>query len=260
MVLTLRFYVDVVKLSLDKGRCIGCDVCSKVCPKEAISVMDAGGRLKVSIDQSKCVLCGACEPLCPTGAIRVRVNDKGGNLLVEKGGFPLPLEKLHLDTSSCPEGCADAAKACPTGALRSEGETVKFEDWRCLRCPWCEDACEHGAVKVNPFFLGTIAIDTSKCSDGCDACSKVCPTGAIRMEGGKPKVLDRYCVFCNACLLVCKDGAIDVRRYHAFVSEGFSALWSSSLAKLLEVRSSARQLDAHSRKKLRSLLSKSRVV
>jgi len=256
----LRFYVDTVKLSLDKSRCIGCDICSKVCPKEAVSVVVRDGRPAISIDESKCVLCGACEPLCPTSAIRVRFNDSDNNLLVERGGFPLPLDKLQLEISRCQEGCAEAAKVCPTGALKLEGGEVEFEEWRCLRCPWCEDACEHGAVRVNPFFLGAISIDVTKCSEGCDACSRVCPTNAIRMEGGKPKVLERYCVFCNACLSVCKEGAIDVSRRQVFVGDGFSALWSLSLQKLLDPRCSARQIDTRPRRKLKSLLSDSRVV
>jgi len=254
---TLRFYVESVALSLDKGLCIKCDVCSKVCPKEALSIRFEGDKARVALDESKCVLCGACEPLCPSNAIRMLFDGREGNVLVDKGGFPTPLKKLVLDPSRCPEGCADAALACPRGALKVTGGAVEIDGGLCLRCPWCEDACNHGAVKANPLFLGMISIDNSKCSRGCDACSRVCPTAAIKMEGGKATVIERYCVFCNACSLACKDMAIDVKRYHVFVGEGFSALWSSALLKLLGQAPSARLLDRTSRDRMRHLVTES---
>ena len=260
LILAKGFYVDNLQLTLDRESCIGCDICSKVCPKEAISIIVKNRKPLVSIDENKCVLCGACEPLCPTNAIRMWFNDKESNVLVEKGGFPKPTKKLDFDILACPVKCVDGAEACPRGALKVLDGSIKFEESKCLRCPWCEDACEHQAMKVFPFFLGRISIDKSKCSKDCDVCSKVCPTNAIKMEGGKPTVKERYCVFCNACLNVCGDNAIDVKRYHVFVEKGFSALLSSSLSKLLDTRSSSRLLDTVQRNRLRSIIFESRVA
>jgi len=254
---TLRFYVESVTLSLDKRLCIKCDVCSKVCPKEAFSIKFEDEKARVVLDESKCVLCGACEPLCPSNAIRMLLDGRESNILVEKGGFPTPPKKLTLDPSKCPEGCTDAASACPRGALRVIEGAVELDEELCLRCPWCEDACKHGAVKANPLFLGRISIDNAKCSKGCDTCSRVCPTAAIKMEDGKAIVTERYCVFCNSCSLACKDMAIDVKRYHVFVREGFSALWPSALLKLLGQAPSARLLDRTSRDRIRRLVSDS---
>ncbi|MBO3802929.1 MAG: 4Fe-4S dicluster domain-containing protein [Candidatus Brockarchaeota archaeon] len=254
-----RFYVDSIELSIDKSLCIRCDVCSKVCPKEAISVTMGEGKAVIALDEGKCVLCGACEPLCPAGAIKVRFNGKRNNVLVEKGGFPTPPQKLAIEAERCPERGADAARACPRGAMKLEGGVASFKEEACLRCPWCEDACVHGAVKVNPLFLGRISIDDTKCSKGCDACAKVCPTAAIKIEGGKARVAERYCVFCNACSIACKDDAITLERYQVFAEGGFSSLWSSALSKLLGQKYSARIVDRSSMGRLRSLVSESRV-
>jgi len=254
---TLRFYVESVSLSLDKSLCIKCDVCSKVCPKEAFSIRFEDGKARLALDESKCVLCGACEPLCPSNAIRVLFNGRESNVLMERGGFPTPLKKLVLDPSKCPEGCAEAASACPRGALKVTAGAVELDGGLCLRCPWCEDACKHGAIRANPLFLGRISIDNTKCTKDCDTCSRVCPTAAIKMEGGKAIVTERYCVFCNTCSLACKDMAIDVKRYNVFVGEGFSALWSSALLRLLGQAPSARLLDRASRDRIRRLVSDS---
>lgn len=53
-----------VKISCDVG-CIGCGICAKNCPKEAITIEN---NLAV-IDYDKCINCGICAKKCPTGAI-----------------------------------------------------------------------------------------------------------------------------------------------------------------------------------------------
>jgi len=58
--------------AVEAQKCIGCGLCSFVCPEEAISLVDG----KAVIDPGKCVNCGICKngnggdyDGCPTGAI-----------------------------------------------------------------------------------------------------------------------------------------------------------------------------------------------
>lgn len=66
---TLRYLPDVVTLTLDVEKCIGCDTCVDVCPHQVFAVEDKKARIA---DRDACMECGACAQNCPVQAVYVR--------------------------------------------------------------------------------------------------------------------------------------------------------------------------------------------
>ena len=73
--------------------CIGCGICTKVCPTGAISfVKNEQGKINsYTIDLKRCMFCGNCEYYCPKGAIKMSnefelATEKRENLLLRYEG------------------------------------------------------------------------------------------------------------------------------------------------------------------------------
>ena len=54
---------------VDRGVCVACGACAKVCPKSAISVWKG---CYARVDEEKCVGCGLCAKTCPAGCVTVK--------------------------------------------------------------------------------------------------------------------------------------------------------------------------------------------
>ena len=60
---------NLITLSLEKEKCIGCTLCQVVCPHRVLEIVT---KKAVIVHKERCIECGACMSNCPVGAIKVR--------------------------------------------------------------------------------------------------------------------------------------------------------------------------------------------
>ena len=65
-----------MKILVDRHKCHGSGECVKVCPRDAISLIDG----VATVDESKCDFDGICIPACPYGAISFSEEKKGASI------------------------------------------------------------------------------------------------------------------------------------------------------------------------------------
>ncbi len=53
----------------DLGKCIGCGLCVRDCPSEALEMIGKGPKAEIIHHLDRCLFCGRCAESCPRGAI-----------------------------------------------------------------------------------------------------------------------------------------------------------------------------------------------
>ncbi len=283
-------HVKNYKLVLDKKRCVGCQICSLACPKEAIKLErqpkisgEKAKRAKIDIDLSKCNFCGICDVSCPYGAIRLTLNGEHVLSVVEKESFPELIRDIEVDEGQCPTDCIDCEDACPLSIvtvkrLTAEGKPVEnlnsltenekkglqikidIQKEYCPCCRVCEFKCPPGVIKVQKFIQGKIAINQEKCPENCTDCLDICPiTGALYLsdEDKKVHVNELFCVYCGACKVVCPvDEALELKRTKIVHSSVRSGAWNKALEKLASPVEMAKELKAKGSERARKSVHK----
>jgi len=280
LVLDWILQVKNYKLTLDRKRCVGCQICTLACPKNAITaqqqtkVAGKAQKAKIDVDLEKCNFCGICDLTCPYGAVKVTQNGTHDLAVLEKESYPQLVKDIVVDTRKCDKACVECETVCPLNLIKIskvayDGKpvtdlsklsdlgkkrvqiTVDIAKEYCPTCRVCEFKCDPGAIRMTKVFEGKIRINREKCPSGCQNCLDVCPiTSALTLgEDKKVYVNELFCTYCGACSNVCPHpDALTLTRTKVNHKPIHSGTWNKTLERLASPESAVKELKAQAAK------------
>ncbi len=114
--------------------CLGFGTCAKVCPFDAIEMVDGVAR----VQKDKCTSCAKCVSACPKNLIEI-VSEKQKVFVAcaskDKGGVA-----RNLCNVSC-IGCKLCEKECPFDAIHVQDNIAIIDYGKCKNCGKCVPVC-----------------------------------------------------------------------------------------------------------------------
>jgi polyferredoxin len=179
-----------LRWTVDKHRCTECNLCVRECRTGAIVWKAEGYWIQ------ECVECFDCEDVCPEDAVKLRLRGPSADIREDKAHLP---EGLDLSKRRFLQSSLIAALTVPILKLKISGRDPhpwlirppgalgeeEFLD-KCIRCAECMKVCPTNGLQPTLFEAGLEGVGTpilvpsmGYCDYECNACSRVCPTGAI---------------------------------------------------------------------------------
>lgn len=218
----------VFKMVVHDFNCIRCGKCATVCPAGCIDIKTK------TLDNERCLRCMNCLSACPKHGIVWQRADSAPKKEQEatadpkRRGFLLvmlgtTLASFGLGRRVRP-GSAKGITAQPAIYPPGAGSAGRFAS-TCTACHLCVTNCEGKVLQPPNAKNYFVHLDYTKgmCEFNCNACSQICPTGAIRPLSLEKKKLCRIgmavfhptrCIAvvdgiaCGACAEHCPTGAL----------------------------------------------------
>jgi len=129
----------------------------------------------ITCDPEKCIGCQICEYICS--------HTKTGEFNTFRSRIRMVREHKILITTVACRTCEDApcVISCPRDALTQDTKTgvIKIDASLCDGCAWCIEACDFGAISINPRTKLAEFCDLCEGEEDGPQCVKWCPKDAL---------------------------------------------------------------------------------
>lgn len=121
--------------------CLGLGTCVQKCPFGALSIKDG----IAFVDKEKCTGCSVCSNVCPKGIIKmieVKPQAAVGCASRDKGAVV-----RNLCDAGC-IGCKICEKKCEFNAIHIEDNLARVDTSKCTACGLCAEACPKKIIEI----------------------------------------------------------------------------------------------------------------
>ncbi len=124
--------------------CLGLGTCEKVCPFDAIHVVDGVAK----VDEDKCKACKKCVDACPRHIILLAPHKTKRHVAITCSSKDKGVTVRQVCDNGC-IGCGLCAKACPKQAITVDKNLAVIDYDKCVGCGLCAQKCPRKLITVD---------------------------------------------------------------------------------------------------------------